>query len=96
MTNPDKDLLTTTEGVDEGSAASTAEGGPAGGGPAGQAEAAGLGSATDATDAPDADRPGHAHGDAESQPAPPSEVDSAESRQARESGTGQQLEAGEG
>jgi hypothetical protein len=26
MTNPDEDLLTTTEGVDEGSAASTAEG----------------------------------------------------------------------
>ncbi len=101
MTNPDKDLLTTTEGVDEGSAASaaegpTAEGGQAGGGQAGQAEAAGLGSATDATDATDADRPGHAHGDAESQPAPPSEVDSTESRQARESGTGQQLAAGEG
>ena len=116
MTNPDETLLTTTEGVDEGSAASTTEGSgveesgspgqPAGqaqpaaeGQPAGQAhpaEAAGLGSATDATDGPDADRPGHAHGDAESQPAPPSEVDSAESRQARESGTGQQLEAGEG
>ncbi len=98
MTNPDKDLLTTTEGVDEGSAASAAEGpkaegDQAGGGQAGQAESTGLGSATDGTDA---DRPGHAHGDAESQPAPPSEVDSAESRQARESGTGQQLAAGEG
>lgn len=34
MTNPDEDLLTTTEGVDEGSAASTAEGRGSGSSPA--------------------------------------------------------------
>ena len=34
MTNPDEDLLTTTEGVDEGSAASTVEGPGSGGTPA--------------------------------------------------------------
>ena len=34
MTNPDEDLLTTTEGVDEGSAASTGEGPGTGGSPA--------------------------------------------------------------
>ena len=34
MTNPDDRLLTTTEGVDEGSAASTAEGPGSGGRPA--------------------------------------------------------------
>lgn len=33
MTNPDDDLLTTTEGVDEGSAASTVEGPQSGGSP---------------------------------------------------------------
>lgn len=92
MTSPDEDLLTTTEGVDEGSAASTAEGSTVDGStpPAGSPEAVGPGSATDT------DRPSHPHGDAEAQPAPPSDVDSAESRAARESGTGQQLEAGEG
>lgn len=34
MSDPSKDLLTTTEGVDEGSAASTVEGPGAGGAPA--------------------------------------------------------------
>jgi hypothetical protein len=34
MTNPDQDLLTTTEGVDEGSAAFTAEGPGSGAAPA--------------------------------------------------------------
>ena len=34
MSNPDEDLLTTTEGVDEGSAASTAEGPDSGAAPA--------------------------------------------------------------
>ena len=33
MTDPDEDLLTTTEGVDEGSAASTVEGPGSGGSP---------------------------------------------------------------
>lgn len=84
MTHSDEDLLTTTEGVDEGSAASTAEG-P---GDGARAEAAGRGAATE---------PGRAvHGDEESDPAPPSEVASPEIRRTQESGPGQQLAAGEG
>lgn len=53
-------------------------------------EAAGLGSATDG------DRPRHPPAASEAQPAPPSDVDSAEAREARGSGTGQELAAGEG
>lgn len=85
MTPPDEDLLA-TEGVDEGSAASTVEGSTAEG--AGTAERAG----------PPADPPAvpHAPDDAESRPAPPDEVDTAEARAARAAGSGQELEAGEG
>ena len=77
MTNSDKDLLTTGEGVDEGSAASTAEGaGTGSGGSIGSAPSAGV--------------------QTDSQPAPPADVDTAESRKASASDLGQQLEAGEG
>ncbi len=102
MTHPDEDLLA-TEGVDEGSAASTVEGSTAEG--AGTAEAAptaeGAGKAegTGTADPGSRDSPPavpHAHDDAESRPAPPDEVDTAESRGARAVGGGQQLEAGEG
>ena len=76
MTEPSEDLLVTSEGVDEGSAASTVEGSDSGGSPAvGRSVAA----------------------DPESQPAPPDDMETAESRALRaERGTGQQLEAGEG
>lgn len=74
MTNPD-DLLVTAEGVDEGSAASGAEG-------AGSGAAPHAGAPTAPPEAP-----------AEA----PVDTDSAEARRARaRSGTGQQLEAGEG
>ena len=78
MTDPSKDLLVSTEGVDEGSAASTGEGpdSPATGDPAGSAS-----------------RPAGAAPDA----APPVDMESEQSRAARDaSGTGQQLQAGEG
>jgi hypothetical protein len=54
MTAPDDRLLTTTEGVDEGSAASTAEGPQSGAGPAGGA-APGAGPESGATPAPPVD-----------------------------------------
>ena len=77
MTGTDKDLLTAGEGVDEGSAASTAEeAGTGSGGGVGAAPAAG--------------------GQTDAQPAPPDDVETAESRRASESDLGQQLEAGEG
>ena len=75
MTDPDQDLLTTSEGVDEGSAASTVEG-PA----SGAAPAAGSGT--------------QAAGEA---PTPPVDMETPESREAREQGDpGQQLQVGEG
>jgi hypothetical protein len=78
MTSPHEDL-TTTEGVDEGSADSTAEApradsGAADPGPGGQPDLA-----------------------SEATPAPPVDMESSDSRAARDAvGTGQQLEAGEG
>ena len=75
MTNPSEDLLVTSEGVDEGSAASTAEGPGSGGRPA-------------AGSAPTVEG---------EQPAPPVEMESSESRAAKDArATGQQLEVGEG
>ena len=87
MTNPGEDLLATSEGVDEGSTASTSEGTPS------TEELTGvtnpikraLGDAPDPSDETDAS------------PAPPVDMESDDSRAARaSSGTGQQLEAGEG
>ena len=76
MTNSEKDLLSTGEGVDEGSAASTAEGAGTGGG-GGTGPAAGAGEQAD------------------TQPAPPDDVGTPQSREAS-SDLGQELEAGEG
>jgi len=85
MTTADEDLLTTTEGVDEGFAASTVEGSDSGS----DAEAAGAGHSSG--------RPGtHGVHGGESQPAPPVDVATDESRAARAADTGQQLQAGEG
>ena len=87
MTNPSNDLLATSEGVDEGSAASTAEG------PTSTEELTGvtnpikqaLGDGPDRDASPDAT------------PAPPVDMESEQSRSARDAaGTGQQLQAGEG
>lgn len=75
MTDPGKDLLTTTEGVDEGSAASTVEG------PGTGAEPAAGAPLTAAAQVP----------------APPYDLETDESRAAREQGDpGQQLQVGEG
>ncbi len=80
MTNPSEDLLVTTEGVDEGSAASTVEG-----------ESAIEDTERAVDDAPTSGV------DGEAQPAPPVDMETDESRAAREAtGTGQQLAAGEG
>jgi hypothetical protein len=77
MRSSSEHLLTTTEGVDEGSAASTVE------------ESGAEGSALGATAAAGAED--------ESTPAPPDDMETSESRAAREErGTGQQLQAGEG
>ena len=76
MSSPDDDLLTATEGVDEGSADSTVEG-PGDGAPV-------LGRGAE----------GGERG--ESDPAPPYALETEQSRDAQQSGTGQQLEAGEG
>ena len=87
MTNPSDDLLATSEGVDEGSAASTDEG------------------ATSTEDLTGVTNPiGRALGDPPTQdaesdatPAPPVDMESERSRDARgAAGSGQQLEAGEG
>ena len=76
MTNPDDELLVTSEGVDEGSAASTAE--------------------ADGTSS-DAAVEGVASGGPGTGAAAPVDMESQESRQARDAqGTGQQLQAGEG
>ena len=75
MTNPGDDLLATSEGVDEGSAASTDEG-------PGSGSDVGTGA------------PGAASQDTA---APPVDMESDESRAARDAaGTGQQLQEGEG
>ena len=88
MTNPSKDLLATSEGVDEGSAASTAEG-------AGTPDP----STEDLTGVPNPVNAllGEGPGNAEASPAPPVDMESEDSRAARDArGTGQQVEAGEG
>ena len=91
MTNPSDDLLVTSEGVDEGSAASTAESPRS-------AEAAGASDPVDGGErAPDGGDRAPAGGSSESTPAPPVDMESGQSRSAREAvGSGQQLEAGEG
>ncbi|MCW2615154.1 MAG: hypothetical protein JWN08_2148 [Frankiales bacterium] len=84
MTNPSKDLLATTEGVDEGSAKSTVEGDP---------------STEELTGVPNpiSQALGEGPGDVEAEPAPPVDMESGDSRASRDArGTGQQLEAGEG
>lgn len=80
MTDPDQDLLVTSEGVDEGSAASTAEGPGSGAHPAAGSRPVERASHVDEGEAP----------------APPVAVDTEQSRAARAADTGQQLQAGEG
>jgi hypothetical protein len=80
MTAPDDGLLTTTEGVDEGSAASTAEGPQSGAGPVDVGGAApGAGPESGATPAPPVDM----------------ESDDARAARDAV-GTGQQVQVGEG
>ena len=55
MTSPDEDLLTTTEGVDEGSAAATVEGPRSGAGPVDAGAQGGGGPQSEATPAPPVD-----------------------------------------
>jgi hypothetical protein len=87
MTNPSDDLLATSEGVDEGSAASTDEG------PRSTEELTGV---TNPISQALGDAPSTDASDAAS-PAPPVDVESDDSRAARAAaGPGQQLEAGEG
>ncbi len=88
MTNPSDDLLATSEGVDEGSAASTDEGG--------DRSTEELTGVTNPITQALGDPPSP---DAESDatPAPPVDMESEQSRGARSAaGSGQQLEAGEG
>ena len=86
MTDPSKDLLVSTEGVDEGSADSTVEGPDSGA--AGDAAAGGA-AAGDGASSPAAG--------AGPEAAPPLDMESPQSRAARDAvGTGQQLQAGEG
>jgi hypothetical protein len=87
MTNPSEDLLATSEGVDEGSAASTDEG------PRSTQELTGVTNPLSRAlgDPPSTDD------EADARPAPPADMESEQSRAARdEAGTGQQLAAGEG
>ena len=87
MTNPSDDLLATSEGVDEGSAASTDEG------PRSTEELAGVTNPIKQAlgDPPSTD----AQSDAT--PAPPVDMETEQSRGARDAtGTGQQLQEGEG
>ena len=92
MTNPSDDLLATSEGVDEGSAASTDEG-PRTGGPSSTEELTGVTNPIKQAlgDPPSTDA------ESDATPAPPVDMESDESRGARgAAGSGQQLEAGEG
>ena len=87
MTNPSDDLLATSEGVDEGSAASTDEG------PRSTQELTGVTNplARALGDAPST------NDEADATPAPPVDMETEQSRGARDqAGTGQQLQAGEG
>lgn len=93
MSEPQPDLLTTTEGVDEGSARSTVESGPDGQGPVASDDGTPGRTAVTGTGA---DQP-PAGTTPDEQDAPPLDMESADSRAARvEHGTGQQLSAGEG
>jgi hypothetical protein len=58
MTAPDDDLLTTTEGVDEGSAAATVEGPRSGAQPGDQGTSGAAGPTSEATPAPPVDMEG--------------------------------------
>jgi hypothetical protein len=87
MTNPGDDLLATSEGVDEGSAASTDEG------PRSTEELTGITNpVTQALgDPPSTDA------ESDATPAPPVDMETDASRGSRDAaGSGQQLEAGEG
>jgi hypothetical protein len=86
MTSPDEDLLA-TEGVDEGSAKSTVEG------PTSTEELTGVQNPLErALGEPRSSSPA-----GEADPAPPVDMESESSREARDQrGTGQQLQAGEG
>ena len=87
MTNPSDDLLATSEGVDEGSAASTDEG------PSSTEELTGV---TNPIKRALGDSPSAGAG-SDATPAPPVDMESEQSRGARDAaGTGQQLQAGEG
>ena len=87
MTNPSDDLLATSEGVDEGSSASTGEG------PDSTEELTGVTNPIKQAlgDPPSTDA------ESDATPAPPVDMESEQSRSARgASGSGQQLQAGEG
>jgi hypothetical protein len=87
MTNPSDDLLATSEGVDEGSETSTDEGARS------TEELTGV---TNPVERAMGDAPSTGAA-SEATPAPPVDMESAESRGARDAaGGGQQLEAGEG
>ncbi len=87
MTNPSDDLLATSEGVDEGSAASTDEG------PSSTEELTGV--TNPITQA--LGEPPSTDATSDATPAPPVDMESEQSRGARDgAGSGQQLEAGEG
>ena len=90
MTNPSNDLLATSEGVDEGSAASTVEGTST---TKSTEELTGVTNPIKQAlgDSPDRDAA------SEATPAPPVDMETDESRAARDAaGTGQQVQAGEG
>ena len=87
MTNPSDDLLATSEGVDEGSAASTDEGADS------TEELTGVTNPIKRAlgDAPTTDA------ESDATPAPPVDMETEQSRGARDAaGSGQQLETGEG
>ena len=88
MTNPSDDLLATSEGVDEGSAASTDEGA--------DRPTEELTGVTNPIKQALGDPPSTS-AESEATPAPPVDMEAEQSRDARGSaGSGQQLEAGEG
>ncbi len=92
MTNPSDDLLATSEGVDEGSAASTDEG-PRRGGDSSTEELTGVTNPIKRAlgDPPSTDA------ESDATPAPPVDMESDASRGTRDAaGSGQQLQAGEG
>ena len=87
MTNPSDDLLATSEGVDEGSQKSTDEG---------DRSTEELTGVTNPINRALGDGPSTG-GTSEATPAPPVDMESSESRGARDAaGSGQQLQAGEG